>query len=454
VDTLANSTQPPEGGWYLRGMMRWTLVLGTMVAGCNATNPLVVGSGRDLGGARSDHPPHDLGPADLAPVDLAAADHAQADLAAVDLAQADLAQPADLSPTPDAGDTTWTGAAVAYQIDPQHRGAQHAGLTPPLTQKWSVDLSTEISYPLIADGRVFVTLRKPGTGYGVQLMALDAATGTTDWGPTDLGGTYWWGNAAYEAGVVFAVNYDGTLYAFDGATGTQKWSTSLKSQYSFSSPPTALGGTVYAVDEASGNVLWTASVENGDDSSPAVTSSGVFVSYACLQAYAFAPSTGTQLWHHSTGCEGGGGKTTALYGDRLYARDFSGNAILDANSGSSLGTFSAGPIPAFDQGSGFYLSGSTLTAQSVPGGTALWTFTGDGTLDTAPIVVDGYVYVASFMGHLYAVDASTGMQAWSDTVGSVSGPDEQNVSQPLTGLAAANGLLVIPAGTKLIAYSN
>ena len=32
-------------------------------------------------------------------------------------------------------------------------------------------------------------------------------------------------------------------------------------------------------------------------------------------------------------------------------------------------------------------------------------------------------------------------------------PDEQNVSQPLTGLAAGQGLLVVPAGNVLRAYS-
>jgi hypothetical protein len=36
----------------------------------------------------------------------------------------------------------------------------------------------------------------------------------------------------------------------------------------------------------------------------------------------------------------------------------------------------------------------------------------------------------------------------------VSGPDEQNVSQPLAGLGAGQGLLVVPAGNLLAAYGN
>ena len=33
-------------------------------------------------------------------------------------------------------------------------------------------------------------------------------------------------------------------------------------------------------------------------------------------------------------------------------------------------------------------------------------------------------------------------------------PDEQNVSQPLTGLGAGQGLLVVPAGNRLAAYGS
>lgn len=35
----------------------------------------------------------------------------------------------------------------------------------------------------------------------------------------------------------------------------------------------------------------------------------------------------------------------------------------------------------------------------------------------------------------------------------INGPDEQNVSQPLTGLTAGDGLLAIPAGSTLNLYS-
>jgi hypothetical protein len=42
---------------------------------------------------------------------------------------------------------------------------------------------------------------------------------------------------------------------------------------------------------------------------------------------------------------------------------------------------------------------------------------------------------------------------WQASAGAaVPAPDEQNVSQPLTGLAESGGLLVVPAGDTLVAF--
>src|SRR5207237_4579972 len=137
----------------------------------------------------------------------------------------------------------------------------------------------------------------PEANYGNTLIALDEDTGATIWS-ADVGGTYFFANAAYDSGKVFVVNYDGLMKAFDAAIGTLLWSVNLPDQYAFTSPPTAVngvvftggagsGGTVYAVDETNGAVLWTMPVENGDHSSPAIVAGNVFVAYACPQSYAF-----------------------------------------------------------------------------------------------------------------------------------------------------------------------
>jgi outer membrane protein assembly factor BamB len=356
--------------------------------------------------------------------------------------------------------------SVAYQINQAHSGfISMSSFAPPLKVRWTANLGSGISYPIIAGGKVFVTVKNP-SAYGTNLYALDAATGSVVWGPVFLGGTYYWSNSCYENGTLFVVNYDGLLRAYDANSGQALWSTQLTGQYSFSSPPTAYGGivyiggagsggTVYAVNESNGAVLWTASVASGDKSSPAVSSDGVYVSYACAMSYKFNPTTGSQIWNFNTDCEGGGGKSPVLYNGKLYVRDVvKGDYILDSATGTNEGIFQSSTAPAFSDNTGIFLESGTLRARGLASDNVLWTFTGDGTLCSAPLIVNNDVYIGSSSGNLYAVDINTGNQVWTANAGvAIPSVDEQNVSQPLTGFGAGNGLLVIPTGSALVAYS-
>lgn len=251
---------------------------------------------------------------------------------------------------PPPGPTTDT----AYQISISHDGfSGDTTIVPPLASRWTHSFTGLVSYPLIADGMVFVTVADvSGGGYGTDLYALRRSDGSVVWSQF-ISGTYYWSNAAYDNGQIFVVNYDGLLQAFAATTGTLNWSVQLPGQYSFSSPPTAhggvvyvggagSGGTLYAVNETNGSVLWTQAVENGDNSSPALSSTSVFVSYACGVTYSFARPTGTLQWVTSPSCEGGGGRTPVYHNGLLYMRDpILGNLILNASTGKETGTFSA-----------------------------------------------------------------------------------------------------------------
>lgn len=348
-----------------------------------------------------------------------------------------------------------TTMATAYQVNTQHNGMQTDTLTPPLTLKWTDTLIGTASYPLIAGGKVFVTaLTSQGEGF---LYAFNLATGKIAWGPVDIGNSGFFAAATYDSGKIFTLNGAGILQAFSAKTGKQVWITQITSQYSFSSPPTALngfvytgaagiGGTVYAFRESDGSQVWTQSVQNGDDSSPAVSSKGVYVSYACNQAYDFAPTTGNLIWHYSGPCEGGGGATTALYQGQLYTRDFNGDLILNASTGKLDGSYSATQPPAFRGKLGYFLNGSTLSAETLSNHTLKWTFTGDGSLKTAPIVDGAYVYIGSSQGNLYALDAKTGQQVWTTKVGAPMGQAE------FASLSAGQQIVAVPAGNQLSIY--
>ncbi|MBI5428907.1 MAG: Ig-like domain-containing protein [Nitrosomonadales bacterium] len=358
--------------------------------------------------------------------------------------------------------------SVAYQNDYAHSGYVTLGapITFPATPTWSVTLNGAVSYPLIAGGKVFVTTAGLGAGYGTELYALDKLTGVVAWGPVAIPGTYLWSGLAYDHGKVFVVNFNGLLKSFDAATGQAGWSIQLPA-YWIDAPPTAVNGIVYvgaqsygrlyAIDESNGNILWTAQVAGGGKSSPSVSSDGVFVTYPC-QAYKFNPFSGATLWHYLGGCSGGGGRTSPYANGLLYMRDSSNptGLIFDAATGTQTGTFNTDlwtPIPAFSAQAGFFQSAGTLQAIDLVTHNVLWSFTGDGLLVSAPIVIDQVVVVGSSSGNVYAVNAVTGVQIWSGTAGAaIAAPDEHNVSQPLTGFGAGEGYLVVPAGNVLSAW--
>ena len=74
--------------------------------------------------------------------------------------------------------TGTTDQAVAYELNVGHSGAlSNDTLTPALVQAWTRNLGGSVSYPLIAGGRVFVTVGNPSSGstpnYGSTIYAID-----------------------------------------------------------------------------------------------------------------------------------------------------------------------------------------------------------------------------------------------------------------------------------------
>ena len=356
--------------------------------------------------------------------------------------------------------------AVALQMNATHAGVVNfKSVTLPAASTWSVNVGGPPSYALIAAGKVFVTI---SLGSGSELIALDQATGATVWGPIVLSGA---ANAAYDAGKVFVVSSvfgtDAIMQAYDATSGHLNWSAALPGQYAFSSGPTAAngivvtggagsGGTLYALDEATGALLWTQPVANGDDSTPVVSADGVYVTYPC-STYAFRPATGESLWSNNTGCEGGGGATAVLANGVLYSPNGFGNYngdTFNAETGALLGTYVANNLPAIGTTTGYFLQSSTLRAVTLSSNTVVWSFAGDGMLISSPIVVNQYVFIGSSSGNLYALDAATGSQVWMKTFAApLPSGAGWGAGIPISGLAAGDGLLVVPSGNTVTAYT-
>ena len=384
--------------------------------------------------------------------------------------------PAGLAPIRETGPED---RSVAYQVNPAHSGyLADDRLTPPLTQRWSRQLPGEVSYPVVAEGKVFVMIAAD-TEPLTRLYAFDAHTGGTLWsrgfGIAVLGPVR---GLAYDDGKVFAaasrpVGGDGRgqLAAFDADTGEPLWvnhdigypRTSLTAAggvvYGGGEARSGSGGEVFALRQSDGGTLWIRGVDNGARSSPALAGDKLLVSYIC-HVYAFTLS-GTLAWSRHTGCQGAGGATVVVTGERAYVRGLVApeGSIFDVNSGAALGTF---PLdgdydapPVFAREVALFVRQDRLVAESLTSGAALWSFGGEGGFGAAPIVAGRVVFIGSRAGILYALDLESGRALWSTNAGAGFLASERSVSgtSTWTGLGAGNGLLVAPAGNRVSAYS-
>jgi outer membrane protein assembly factor BamB len=350
--------------------------------------------------------------------------------------------------------------AVAFQINPGHSGAvTFPSATLPATSTWSVTLDGPPSYALIMEGKVVVTLPISG---GSEIIALDQATGAKVWGPVVLSGS---ASATYDQGQVFVSQCStssGILQALDAATGNPKWSAMIGGYGGYGAPPTAANGFVYAstwsgtitaFDQSTGAIAWNSYASS---CSPAVTSDGVYLTYTDM-AEMLDSATGAAIWTAPQGGSGGGGATPVVANGLLFAPDgfaFYDGQVLDARTGALKGTYAASVPPAIGPELGFFLQSGTLRGIRLSNNTIVWSFAGDGNLVTSPILVNDVVFVGSSSGTLYALDAATGTPVWSQTLpGAIPSGPSWSTNRPYSGLSAGDGLLVVPAGNTLTAFT-
>jgi PQQ-like domain len=88
-------------------------------------------------------------------------------------------------------------------------------------------------------------------------------------------------------------------------------------------------------------------------------------------------------------------------------------------------------------------------------GATNWTFKGDDGLRSNVLVANGFVYVGSASGSVYALAESSGQQVWSDNVGApLLWTNESEGTRPATGMAIGEGLLAVPASNLLTVYAS
>jgi outer membrane protein assembly factor BamB len=256
---------------------------------------------------------------------------------------------------------------------PNH-AMQHLSLPDTLTRAWNTSIGEGasrytriLSQPVVAKGRVYAM------DGGVQVSALDAATGNRLWQvdlkPEDERGNSFGGGAAY---------WNDRLYVSTGYA------------------------QVLALDPEDGKVIWKSAVGAPVRSGPTVSDGRVFVVTVDNELAVLAADDGRRLWNHNAIPE-----TASLLGSASPAVE--GEVVVAA-----------------------YSSGE-LYALAVENGRPLWSdnFSGTRSVDAVssladirgrPVLDRGRVFAASHAGRMAAIDLRTGDRAWEQEFGSTHSP--------------------------------
>ena len=328
---------------------------------------------------------------------------------------------------------------------------------------WRYRVGVSGSSPEVNDGILYV-----GSWDG-HIYALDVGTGELLWRFQTEGEVN--SSPAVAGGVVYFGSNDGTVYALNALSGEMHWSYETEGTTLFSPSLSdgvvyvgSLEGGVYALNALNGELLWnsekgalvTLSLLLGEEVLYTVSLDG--------SAYALSAATGSVLWNYQT--DGFPGARSPLLVDRGAVHFLSSNHVytLDASTGELSWSYPiddwlissaaiagegvlyvsgaiGGYTHALDASNGLRLHSypvSSLAAPTVSDGLVYigseagvyafgalaappqdqppWRFQTDGAVHLHPTVVEGVAYVVSSDSHVYALDASAGVQLWRSEV--------------------------------------
>lgn len=314
---------------------------------------------------------------------------------------------------------------------------------PPLGVAWRTDLGTELSYVLVADGRVFVSrLKSRGRAYGAYVDALDATDGHRLWS-VELQQPYFAADLAYGSGRLFVVDRNGNMHALEAATGRELWQAQVGT---FNGTPVVAGDLVYteatqvtALDAATGARRWRAAFGDGPGD-PALAGDRLYAREGCSLG-AIDRRDGTVIWKRADPCPGGSGGHVLLWRDRVMV--VGGGGPYRASDGEPV----AGPrVDAVSGDLGFARDEKQTTAYSLPDGRELWHMPRADQLIGLPNLV------LRLSGDQIAFhDLATGAQVWAARVIDHGWPQDIGGVSPLA--AVGEGLVVVPAGSAVVALA-
>lgn len=237
-------------------------------------------------------------------------------------------------------------------------------------------------------------------------------------------------------GLVFALDTEGEVTAFDLASGKKKWRQSIVPRGEEDSGAVG-GGLAYAsgklfvtsgykylvaINPLTGSPLWKATIPSPARAAPTVMDDKVYIITLDNRLMVFSASDGTPDWNYA-----GVSETTNLLGSAAPAADAS-IVVLPLSSGQIFGLRPEnGQIAWEDNLSAVRRTGSLSSIADIRG---------------LPVIDQGVVYAVSYSGRMVALDQVTGDRLWQREIGSAETP-----------WAAGEAVFVISSEQQLAALS-
>ncbi len=183
---------------------------------------------------------------------------------------------------------------------------------------------------------------------------------------------------------LFVAARNGTLYAMDPETGTEKWKHDA-GRMLYSSPSAAdstvfagtSGGKLFALNYEKGEIIWESDTLRTLMTTPVIGGEHVYVTSRDSIVYCFDRTTGEQVWSRNVGA-------------RIYsAPAVSAELLIIADAGGDV------------------------TALSPLTGDEQWKFSAKSVVNATPLIGGNFVYLVSLDNNVYVISKSEGSLQWS-----------------------------------------
>jgi outer membrane protein assembly factor BamB len=303
-------------------------------------------------------------------------------------------------------------------------GVAAEALPDPLEVRWKATLKRGIgSTAAIVDGVVYVG------GYDEHLYAFDLASGEQKW--KFKGGSFKAAPSVHE-GAVYVGDEDGTFWCVDAATGKERWHLDVEASVTgganFADDKVLFGtqdSTLYCLGRKDGKPAWTYRTKQGPILGSALVAGGqTFVAGCDSMLHVIDAKTGAGV--AKIELSGQTGSTVAYAGGKLYvpnmasqvqAVDLAKRAVIWSAEPEDVQEFNCSAavtdklvIVGNDNGRVYALDQGT--------GKPVWSFpTKKGRVENSPVVAGKRVYVGTTAGEFYVLDLDKGTQVQTMKLG-------------------------------------